>query len=503
MADILLGFFHMLDIGNIIAIVLGLFAGATFGAIPGVGPTEGVALLIPITYTMSPIQALLFLSAIYIGGTYGGQIAALLLKVPGSSEAVATIFDGYEMTKKGLVGKALGIGLFSSSLGGVFGVIVLMLVAPQLARVALQFGPAEYFALCFLGLSAISGISTSSQIKAVISCLLGLLIATVGLDPINGASRFVFGQRFLQGGIPLVPALIGLFALSEVFSNIASASGGTGEIKTVSSKISTKFPNTAEFLRIKWTFVRSGILGVLIGILPGVGATTASILGYNQEVRFSKNPEKFGTGVIEGVAAPETANNAAVGGALVPMLSLGIPGSGTTAILLGALLMHGLRPGPLLITQQKELVYTLFAGMLLANILLIPVALVLIQVFSKVLYLPYPILSSVIASFCVIGSLALAGRIHAVWIMFIFGLVGYFMTKYSYPTSPMLLGLVMGPLMEPSLRRALIATDGKFGPIICRPLTAVLILIGLAALFLPYIKQVIAYLKNKKLELES
>jgi putative tricarboxylic transport membrane protein len=500
MAEILLGFSHMIDIGNLFAIILGLFAGAVFGAIPGVGPTEGVALLIPITYTMSPIQALLFLCAIYIGGTYGGQIAALLLKVPGSSEAVATIFDGYEMTKKGLVGKALGIGLFSSALGGLFGAIVLMLVAPQLARIALQFGPAEYFALCFLGLSAISGISTTSQIKAVISCLFGLLFATVGLDPINGSARFIFGQRFLQGGIPLVPALIGLFALSEVFNNIASASWKSSEIKTVTGKISTRFPQIAEFMRIKWTFVRAGILGVLIGILPGVGATTAAILGYNQEVRFSKHPEKFGTGIIEGVAAPETANNAAVGGALVPMLSLGIPGSGTTAVLLGALLMHGLRPGPLLISQQKELVYTLFAGMVIAHIILIPVALVLIQVFSKVLYLPYPILSSVITTFCVIGSLALAGRIHAVWVMFVFGLIGYFMTKYSYPTSPMLLGLVMGPLMEPSLRRALIATNGRFVPILFRPLTAVLLIMGLAALFLPYIKQALALIRKKKAE---
>lgn len=498
MEEVLMGFNNLLDLGNIAIILFGLFAGTIFGAIPGVGPTEGVALLIPITFKMSPIQALLFLTGIYIGGTYGGQIAAILLKVPGSSEAVATIFDGYEMNKKGLVGEALGMGLFASVLGGVFGSIVLMLVAPQLAQVALQFGPAEYFALCFLGLSAISGVSTNSPVKAVISCLLGLLFATIGLDPINGASRFIFGQRYLQGGIPLVPSLIGLFALAEVFSNIANNSRESRQIKTVRQRVKTKFPKIAESLRIKWTYVRGGILGVLIGILPGVGATTAAILAYNQEVRFSKYPEKFGTGIIEGVAAPETANNAAVGGAYVPMLSLGIPGSGTTAILLGALLMHGLRPGPLLITQQTELVYTLFAGMLAANILLIPVGLILIQVFSKVLYLSYPILASIIVSFCVIGSMALAGRIHAVWIMFVFGLVGYFMTRFHYPTAPMLLGLVMGPLMEPSLRRALIATNGNFAAVIIRPITAILMLAGILALFWPYVKQIIILYKYKK-----
>lgn len=498
LGDILFGFSRAIEIINILSIFLGLLTGITFGAIPGVGPMSGVALLIPLSYAMSPIQALLFLTSVYIGGTYGGQIAAILFRVPGSSEAVATLLDGYEMTKKGEAGKALGTGLASSAIGGVFGVVILMLLAPQLAKFALKFGPAEYFALCFLGLSTVSGISSSSQMKALISCLLGLLLATVGLDAITGTPRFIFGIGFLQSGIPLVPALIGLFAASEVFNNIACTHQNIEKPGLREKKISTEWPKWTDFLRMKWVFIRSAILGVAVGILPGVGATTASLLAYNQEVRLSKNPEKFGTGIMEGVAAPETSNNAAVGGAMVPLLSLGIPGSGTTAVLLGALLLHNLRPGPLLMSQQKELIYTLFGGMFLANILLIITALILIKFFVRVLLLPYPILATGVISFCVIGSLALVGRIHGIWIMFIFGIIGYIMSLFDYPTAPMLLGMVLGPLMETSFRRALLTYNTNIFAVITRPITTVLLTVGFIILLGPFIKKLHLFLSKTR-----
>lgn len=502
-SNIIQGFATVFEFTNVIVMAFGLFAGAVFGAIPGVGPTEGVALLIPFTYKMQQIPALLFLSTIYIGGTYGGQIAALLLRIPGSSEAIATIFDGYEMTKKGQVGKALGAGLISSVIGSAFGAIVLMFISPQLARIALNFGPAEYFALCFLGLSAVSGIATSSQIKALIMCFIGLIFATIGLDPITGVVRFNFGNAFLQGGIPLIPALIGLFAVSEVFKNIADMGNRESETFGTIKGHSVDLLSIKELIKLKWTLIRGAILGVIIGILPGVGATTASILAYNQEVRFSKQPEKFGTGVIEGVVAPEVANNAAVGGAFVPLLSLGIPGSATTALILGALLIHGMRPGPLLISQQPELSYAIFAGMFVASFILIPVALIIIKVFTKVLFLSYPILSNIIICFSVIGSMVLVGRTGGLWVMFVFGIIGYLANKYEFPTAPTLLGLVLGPMMESSFRRALLTANGSILRVISRPITSVFLILGIAILLTPYLRNMSDYIKMGHKEKQS
>lgn len=499
-SNIVLGFTNAFELSNIFAMFIGLFLGTTFGAIPGLGPTEGVALLIPFTYRLDPIPAILLLSSIYMGGTYGGQIAAILLRIPGAPEAVATLLDGNEMVKKGQVGKAFGIGLIASVIGSIFGAIVLMFLSPQLSKVALNFGPAEYFALSFLGLSAVSGISTNNPIKAIIACLIGLLFATVGIDPITGVGRFNFGSTFLLGGIPLIPALIGLFAVSEVLKNIEETHNIEKKGELV-SKFSMDWPTFKELIRLKWILLRCSILGVLIGVLPGVGATTAAILAYNQEVRLSKNPEKFGTGIIEGIAAPEVANNAAVGGAMVPLLSLGIPGSATTAVILGALILHGMRPGPLLILQQAELCYSLFAGMFLSSLILIPVALITIKLFSKVLYIPYHILTNIIICFSVIGSLVMSGRTGGIWIMLVFGIIGYLMNKFEFPPTPILLGLVLGPLMESSLRRALLTSNGNIIQVISRPLTLIFLIIGIAVFFTPYIKQAFIYIKNKKLNL--
>lgn len=474
------------SIGNLGVAFLGTFLGIIFGAIPGVGPTEGVALLTPFTYVMGPAQALIFLGSIYQGGTYGGQIAAILYKIPGSSEAICTILDGYTMAQKGQAGRALSLGLFASVFGGLMGVLALIFITPFLAKVALSFSPAEYFGLGVLGLSAISGIG-QYPIKGVITALLGLLIATIGIDPISGTMRFSFGSEFFMSGIPLVPALIGLFAASEVFFNVGEKIWLREKKESTFSNNRINVKSMLEIFRYKWTIIRSTIIGVIIGVLPGVGATTAAILSYNAELRINPEPDEFGKGKAEGIVAPEVANNAAVGGAIVPLLSLGIPGSGTTAVMLAAFLIHGLRPGPLLMIEQQEMVYTLFGGMLIGVAALYIVATLLVKVFVKTLSLPYEVLALVILSFCVIGSLVVSGSVHGVWIMFLFGVIGYLMRLFDYPTAPMLIGMVLGPIMEPALRRALLMNGGSLQAVVTRPITLACLVLSAVVFFYPYL----------------
>ncbi len=474
------------SVGNLSVAFLGTFLGIVFGAIPGVGPTEGVALLVPFTYAMNPAQALIFLGSTYQGGTYGGQIAAILYKIPGSSEAICTVLDGYTMAQKGEAGRALSLGLISSVFGGLIGVLALIFITPFLANVALSFSPAEYFGLGVLGLSAISGIG-QFPVKGVITALLGLLIATIGIDSISGTIRFAFGSAFFMSGIPLVPALIGLFAASEVFYNVGERIWLRTKKKGSSQDDRINITSMLEILQYKWTILRSTVIGVIIGVLPGVGATTAGILSYNSELRINSQPDEFGKGKAEGIVAPEVANNAAVGGAMVPLLSLGIPGSGTTAVMLAAFLIHGLRPGPLLMIEQPELVYTLFGGMLIGVAALFIVATLLVKVFVKTLSLPYEILALVILSFCVIGSLVVSGSVHGVWIMFLFGVIGYLMRLFDYPTAPMLIGLVLGPIMEPALRRALLMNGGSLYAVVMRPITLACLVLSVVVFFYPYI----------------
>lgn len=473
---------------NLLVIFAGTTAGIIFGAIPGVGPTEGVALLIPFTYAMSPHQALIFLASVYQGGTYGGQVAAFMFRIPGSSEAVCTIFDGYPMAQRGEAGRAFGLGLTSSVFGGMIGVLALIFLSPMLAGFALSFSPAEYFALGVLGLSAISGIGDSPS-KGIISALLGLLVATIGLDPISGTMRFTFSQSFMVSGIPMVPALIGLFAASEVFYNVGEEVWKTRDIFDYKNGTKMSLRVIFEVIGYKWTVVRSAIIGVIVGVLPGVGATTASILSYNMEQRVNRHPEEFGKGKAEGIVAPEVANNAAVGSALVPLLSLGIPGSGTTAVMLAAMLIHGLRPGPLLMIQQQEMAYTVFGGMLIGIFALLIIAFLLLRVFVKSLSLPYQVLSIIILSFCVIGSLTVAGNIRGVVVMFVFGLVGYSMRLFAYPAAPMLIGIVLGPIMETSFRRALLMNDFNYIAVVTRPVTLVCLILAAGIFLSPYISK--------------
>jgi len=487
LADFLLGFQTVfLSLSNILAIVVGLLAGIAVGAMPGVGSTMGVALLIPFTFALTPVQSLLLLTSVYSGSVYGGSISAILLRIPGSYEAICTSLDGYPLAKQGKAGKALGMAIMASAIGGTFSVVVLSFMAPQLAGVALAFGPAEYFALGVLGLSVITSLGSKSIVKGLISGVFGLLLATVGMDAITGAQRFTYGQTSLMNGIAFIPAVIGMFAITEVYEKVQSKKREEKVLDT--DRVSAELPTVGELKEVRKTLVKSSIIGTIIGILPGVGATVAAVVGYSEAVRSSPHPEKFGTGVLEGVAASEAANNAACGGAMVPLLALGIPGSAVTAVMIGAFTIHGLQPGPLLFVTSKNLVYAIFIGMFAANILLVLGGLLGVRLFVKVLDVPYKYLAPLIMVLCFLGSFAISNSMTDVWIMFIASIVGYAMNKAQFPFAPMVLGVILGPMTEVSFRRALIISGGDVWAMLTRPITASLLVLSCLSMAYPFIQ---------------
>lgn len=464
----------------------GVLLGVILGSVPGLNSTMGTALLIPFTFAMSPINGLALLTSVYCGGTYGGSISAILFNVPGAPEASATVFDGYEMAKKGQAAQALGYAIMCSCLGGLFSVIVMILVSPLLASVALTFSQPEYFALAITALTLIASLGGRGMKKAAISGVFGLLMATVGIDPMTGDPRFTFGGKALMGGINFIPAIIGAFAVSEVLSR---AESGMKKSEVLSTKISTILPRIKEIIRMKWLILRSALIGTWIGILPGVGATTAAFVGYAEAVRWSKHPEKFGTGIPEGIAAPETANNAATGGAMVPLLTLGIPGSATTAVIIGGFLVHGLQPGPMLFINQPKLMYSIFLAMLLANFLMLFAGLGVAKVFSNFRRIRYSILGPCIFIFAAIGSYGIRNDPVDLWIMFFFGVIGYFMKKYNYPIAPMIIGLVLGNLTEISLRRGLRMLDYDLSAFLFRPIAGIILAIAVISILYSIIRR--------------
>ena len=488
------GLFTVLEPYNLLIIVIGSSLGIMAGAIPGISGTMALALAVPITYVMEPTTALLLLVAIYASSVYAGSISGILFRTPGAPEGVAATLDGHAMAKKGLAGEALGVDIFSSVTGGLFGTLMLALIAPQLAKVALQFGPSEYFALAVLGLSVVSSVGTRNELKALIAVLIGLFVATVGIDKISGFNRFTFGTTTLLSGISFIPAIIGLFAVAEVLNRIREMR----EMAGIRAKARAKLPSLKLINRLKGLLLRSASIGTFIGILPGVGATTGAFVGLSEAIRWSKHPEKFGTGIPEGVAAPEAANNAAAGGAMVPLLTLGIPGSAGTAIMLGAFLIHGLQPGPLLFVQQPKLVYSIFVGMFLANLSIIIFAKLFIRYFSKVIELPYNILGPGIIIFCVVGTFALRNNFGDVWIMMIFAIIGFFMERHDYPLAPIILGIVLGPIAEENLRQAMIISDNNPLALVSSPLSAILIGLSIFSLFSPQLRRLWARRRNAK-----
>lgn len=470
---------------NILILFLAVFIGFLGGALPGISGTMLVILLLPITYSFDATTAFLMLTGIYASTVFSGMISAILFRTPGAPEAVATVFDGYPMTQKGEGGRALGIAILSSGVGGITGTIILIALTPLLASVALAFSSPEFFGLALLGLTVVASLSSGQLSKGLIGVGFGLLIATVGIDPLSGTQRFTFDIQNFSSGIELIPVLIGLFAVSEVLKK--SRESTLQKQKPTQSKVKIFEKNVIK--KIYKTMARSTAIGTFIGILPGVGATTASMLSYSETVRWSKDKKKFGKGAPEGIAAPESANNAAAMGALVPLLALGIPGSATTAVILGAFIMHGLQPGPSLLNTQSDLVYAIFIGLLIVNASIILVSKPFIKLFMKIMHVPYFILGPVILMFCVIGTFAVRNSVFDIWVMLFFGFLGFFLERFKFPIAPIVLGVVLGPIAESELRRSLQISGGDWFIFLERPISAVLIVISILVLTAPILKK--------------
>jgi putative tricarboxylic transport membrane protein len=477
-----IGFSVILGWKPLLIIVTGVIFGILAGAMPGLSPSTAVALLVPFSYTMSPALALILLTSIYIASNYGGSITAVLINTPGTPSAAVTAMDGYPLTQQGKAGKGLGTALVASTIGGAIGVAVLILFAVPLARVALKFSPADYFALALFGLATVASMSRGNVLKSMLAILFGLLIKTIGIDPISGVSRFTFDNDLLYDGFTLIPALIGLFAVSVVFAKFESWTG----VGRVMDKIDNKLPSMSEFLQIKYTILRSSIIGTIIGIFPGAGATIAAFISYDMSKRTSKEPEKFGHGSLEGVAAAESANSSSVGGALVPLLALGIPGSATDAVLLGAFMLHDLVPGPMLFKNNPEIVYGIFSALIVANIVMLFLGLYGNRLFIKVVSVPEAIMYPLILAIAIIGSFAVSGSMFDVAACIGFGVVGWFFKRYGFPVAPIVLGIVLGKMVEENFRRA-VMMDG-YGVFFRDKLAFIVLLVALFSFIWPLYK---------------
>jgi putative tricarboxylic transport membrane protein len=484
--NILLGFRVALSFQNLLFCFFGVTLGTLIGVLPGIGPVTGVAILIPITFGLNATTAIITMAGVYYGAMYGGSTTSILINVPGESSSVMTTLDGYQMAKKGRAGPALGMAAFGSFIAGTLAVILLTCIAPPLANVALSFGPPEYFALTFMGLTLVTSLSGESMLKGIMSGVFGVILACVGIDAVSGEERFTFGNIYLLDGLGFIGVAVGLFAVAEVLVNLEAPL----QQVFVKAQLSLRslFPNLEDWKDSVGPIGRSSILGFVIGVLPGAGATIASFLSYAMEKKLSRHPERFGTGAIEGVAAPESANNAAAGGAMVPLLTLGIPGSGTTAVLLGALLIHGLRPGPLLFQNNPDFVWAVIASMYIGNVMLLILNLPLIGMWASMLRIPYKILMPLIVTLSAVGVFATDNNVFDVWVMLAFGIIGYLMRKLEFPAAPAVLGLVLGPLLERSLRQSLTISHGDLSIFVTRPISAVLIALALLSLFAPAVR---------------
>lgn len=476
------GFGTIMGWKPLLIIAIGVVVGILVGAMPGLSPSTGVALLVPFSYTMSPALAIILLVSIYISSNYGGSITAVLINTPGTPSAAATAMDGYPLTQQGKAGLGLGMSLVASTVGGVFGVIILILFAIPLAKLAITFHPADYFALAIFGLTTVGSLGSGNVFKALVAVTIGLLINTIGLDPISGVSRFTFGLDALYDGFHLIPALIGLFALSVVFNAIEKDKLESSDV----DKVSGGFPSLLDIWKTKLTIVRSSILGTIIGIFPGAGATIASFISYGIAKRSSPDPDSFGKGALDGVAASEAANSSSVGGALIPLLALGIPGSATDAVLIGALQLHDITPGPLLFETNPDIVYGIFAALFVANVVMLILGIYGVRVFSKIIEVPPSVLYPMIVAIALIGSYAVRGSFFDVGACFGFGVLGWILKRYGYPVAPVVLGIVLGGLLEENFRRA-VMMDG-FSVFVTQPLAATMLAVSISLFAWPAYK---------------
>ncbi|PRZ15935.1 putative tricarboxylic transport membrane protein [Laceyella sediminis] len=485
------GFLVALQPENLIYALVGVLIGTAVGVLPGIGPMSGVALLIPITSTLTAgttpeeaaASAIILLAGVYYGAMYGGSTTSILLNTPGESSSVVTALDGYQLAKQGRAGSALSIAAIGSFVAGIVSLIALVFLAVPLSEVAIRFGPAEYFSLMLLGLCAVSGLAGKSMTKGLIMTVAGLLLATIGIDNVSGVARFTYDMPILYQGLEFLTVAVGLFALGEVFKTILEKESNDGHIV----KIGRVTPTATDLKDSAGPIARGSLLGFFIGVLPGAGATLASFFSYILEKKLSKNPDKFGKGAIEGVAAPESANNAASGGAMIPLLTLGIPGSGTTAILMGALIMYNVQPGPLLFDEHPQVAWGLIASMFIGNVMLLVLNMPLVKMFAKIIETPAKYLIPIIIAISFFGVYAVQVNTFDLYLLIGFGVIGYFLAKHDYPLAPLVLGLVLGPMIENNLRRALTASNGDWSVFVTHPLSLTFLIIAALWLIIPFI----------------
>ncbi len=478
-----IGFSVALQPVNLFYCFVGVFIGTLIGVLPGIGPVGAMSLLLPTTFKATPEAAIIMLAGIYYGAMYGGSTTSILVNIPGEAASVVTCLDGYQMARKGRAGPALGMAACGSFIAGTLSIVGLMLLAPPLSQFAIKFGPPEYFTLMVLGLTILIYLAHGSMPKALLMAAFGVVLGLIGLDSINARPRFTFEKMELMDGVGLVPIVMGLFGVSEVLLNLEQAI----RREIFEAKIRGLMPTAKDWRDSRGALVRGSLIGFFLGILPGGGAVISSFISYAIEKRFSKHPEQFGKGAIEGVAGPESANNAATGGAFIPLMTLGIPPNVVMAMLLGAFMIPGVQPGPLMMKQNPGLFWGVISSMYIGNFMLLILNLPLISIWVQVLKVPYKILFPLILLFCLIGVYSVSNAIFDIYIMILFGVVGYLMKKFDYEAAPLVLAVVLGPLLENNLRKSLIMSQGDFSIFFTRPLSAVSLILALVLLVSPLI----------------
>jgi putative tricarboxylic transport membrane protein len=473
-----LGWNTAFSLANLSYCFIGVFIGTLIGVLPGIGPAGAVALLLPLSFGLNPTSAIILLAGIYYGSQYGGSTTSILVNIPGESSSVVTALDGYRMAQQGRPGPALGIAAFGSFIAGTVGTILLMFLAAPLSNIALEFGPPEYAALMIFGLTILTYLAHGSMIKAILMSIFGIVLSQIGADLITGRNRFTFGIAELEDGVGLIPVVMGLFGIAEVLNNLEESVN----LDVFRKKIKGLLPTLQDWKDSALPIVRGTFLGFFLGILPGGGAVLSSFVSYGLEKKLSRHPEKFGKGAIEGVAGPESANNSATAGGFVPLFILGIPTNAVMALILGALMIHNLQPGPMLLRQHPQVFWGTILSMYIGNVMLLVLNLPLIGLWIKVLKIPYRILFPFIFLFCIIGSYSMSNSIFDVYVMLIFGILGYLFRKFDYEPAPLVLAFILGPLLENALRQSLLMSQGSFLIFAFRPFSAGTLIVTLVIL---------------------
>ena len=493
--NVLSGFQVALTPENLLFCFIGVLVGTLIGVLPGIGPSGTIALLLPATFSVSPTSSLILLTGVLYGAMYGGSTTSILVNIPGEAASVVTCLDGYQMARQGRAGPALGMAAWGSFIAGTLSVIALAFIATPLARAALSFGPPEYFALMCSGLIILTYLSRGSTLKALMTALVGLIVGSIGLDMVSGLPRYTLGIEELMDGVGIVPVSMGLFGVAEVFENVEKIA--VREIYAV--RVKNLWPSLADWAASKFALVRGTVIGFFCGIIPGGGGVLASFVSYAIEKKVSKHPERFGNGAIEGVAGPEAANNASVGGGLIPLVSLGIPPNAALALLYAALVIHGIQPGPFFIKDNPDIFWAFVASMYVGNVLLLVLNLPLIGIWIQVLKIPYRILMPLITLFCLIGAYGVNSSAFDIFVMISFGALGYMMRKFGYEAAPLILAVVLGPMLEQALRQSLIMSRGSFLIFVSRPISAV----ALSVAFLLLLGNLIPFIRKRGQKLKE